>query len=320
MNSAELKTFRGRLLRWYRLNRRLLPWRKTRNPYRIWVSEIMLQHTRVVAVLDHYGKFVKRFPDVRSLAAASESDVLAAWSGLGYYRRARMMHRAARELVANRGAKIPSSSAELRDLPGIGRYTANAISSIAFGEPAAVVDGNVERVINRMSGVEVSGTLLWQRAQELLDPSNPADFNQAMMELGATICVPHTPLCGECPMQRHCNWNGRENSRRRKSRSRRSASLLVVLQRRHLMLRQRPLSESLMPGMWELPQFEPSVHDAPILTLQHSITNTDWTVKVFDRKQATLHANSRWIPLRSITRVPLTGLTRKILRRLELLA
>jgi A/G-specific adenine glycosylase len=283
----------------------------------------MLQQTRVAAVLDHYGKFVKRFPNVRSLAAAPESDVLAIWSGLGYYRRARMMHRAARELVEKGNAEVPRSAAELLSLPGIGRYTANAIASIAFGEPVAVVDGNVERVITRMTGRRLSEKQLWQRAQNLLDPKHPGDFNQAMMELGATICVPRTPLCGQCPIRRECNWNGRENRRLRTSRNQRSASLLLALRQgrqRTVLLYQRSSHEGIMPGMWELPKFEPTVQDQPILAVSHSITNTDWTVSVFELNHASSDAGTRWIPLRSLGQVPLTGVTRKILRRLELLA
>jgi len=160
-NSKDLQAFRRQILSWYRANRRDLPWRKTRNPYRIWVSEIMLQQTRVAAVLEHYRRFLKRFSDVHDLASANESEVLAAWSGLGYYRRARMLHRAAKQLVAERDGRVPKSSVELQQLPGIGRYTANAIASIAFAEPVAVVDGNVERVLNRMMRGELSRQRLW---------------------------------------------------------------------------------------------------------------------------------------------------------------
>src|SRR5690349_7860481 len=197
---GSLRTFRRNLLAWYRVHQRPLPWRKTKDPYRIWVSEIMLQQTRVAAVLEHYKRFLKGFPTLRHLAAADEAAVLTAWSGLGYYRRARMMHQAAKILFADRSPRIPETAAELRMLPGIGRYTANAIASIAFGEPLAVVDGNVERVIARILRKKMTGECLWSTAQMLIDPDSPGEFNQAMMELGATICIPGVPLCHRCPV------------------------------------------------------------------------------------------------------------------------
>ncbi|HVH88080.1 MAG TPA: hypothetical protein VM912_15265, partial [Terriglobales bacterium] len=174
---VSLQRFRRHLLDWYRSNRRALPWRKTRDPYRIWISEIMLQQTRVAAVLEHYKLFLKRFPTVRHLAAASEADVLTAWSGLGYYRRARMLHRAAKLVASTRAARLPRSSAELRELPGIGRYTANAVASIAFNKPVAVVDGNVERVLSRILRKTLTDDEFWSTAQSLLDSKYPGDFN-----------------------------------------------------------------------------------------------------------------------------------------------
>src|SRR5229473_6174954 len=184
------RQWRQRLLAWYDGNARDLPWRQDRDPYRVWLSEVMLQQTRVGAVLEHYRRFLQRFPTVERLAAAREASVLAAWSGLGYYRRARMLHAAAKKIVSEHTGKFPASAKELRGLPGIGRYTAAAIASIAFGEPAAVVDGNVKRVLGRVVGQNLAGQELWQTAEELLSPQRPGDFNQAMMELGATVCLP----------------------------------------------------------------------------------------------------------------------------------
>ncbi|HEV2020934.1 MAG TPA: hypothetical protein VGQ94_00235, partial [Terriglobales bacterium] len=161
---AARRRFRVSLLGWYRCHRRGLPWRNTRDPYRIWVSEIMLQQTRVAAVLAHYRDFLRRFPNVKKLAAARESSVLAAWSGLGYYARARSLHAAAKEIVRERRGHFPRSAEELGALPGIGRYTAAAISSIAFGRPEAVVDGNVARVLRRLSGAPASERELWSQA------------------------------------------------------------------------------------------------------------------------------------------------------------
>ena len=169
--------FRHTLLRWYEAHRRDLPWRKTRDPYRVWLSEIMLQQTRVAAVLEHYRIFLERFPGIKALAAASESDVLAAWSGLGYYRRARMLRQCAQLIVERHAGSFPRNSADLLALPGIGRYTAAAIASIAFNEPVAVVDGNVERVLQRLIGRALTARQIWEYAQEFLARSRPGDFN-----------------------------------------------------------------------------------------------------------------------------------------------
>src|SRR5215831_3276911 len=166
------------LLNWYDGNRRRLPWREDRDPYRVWVSEIMLQQTRVAAVLEHYRRFLERFPTVHDLARARETSVLATWSGLGYYRRARMMHAAAKKIVREHQGQFPRTAEALRALPGIGRYTACAIASIAFGEALAVVDGNVERVITRFLGRALSAEAIWNFAQGLIDESRPGDFNQ----------------------------------------------------------------------------------------------------------------------------------------------
>jgi len=204
LTGKNLPAFRRSLLHWYDQNRRDLPWRRSRDPYRIWLSEIMLQQTRVAAVLDHYRIFLERFPNVQSLAAASEDAVLAAWSGLGYYRRARMLHQCARELAQKHAGRFPQRAEDLQNLPGIGRYTAAAVASIAFAEPIAVVDGNVERVVQRFLGGHRTTPQIWQHAQALLARSRPGDFNQAMMELGATVCVPGEPRCLVCPIRRWC--------------------------------------------------------------------------------------------------------------------
>ena len=320
--SAEVKRFRRNLLRWYYKNRRALPWRMNRDAYRVWVSEIMLQQTRVAAVLEHYKAFLERFPNIAQLSAADESDVLTAWSGLGYYRRARLMHRAARLLAAEQKLRLPKSSSDLRLLPGIGRYTANAIASIAFGEPVAVVDGNVERVLTRMLGKNLAAAELWHCAQRLLDIESPGDFNQAMMELGATVCLPQTPICRSCPVKHACNWKqeSRVTTSSTASRLRRSESLLLSRRRRELLLHKRSSNEPLMPGMWELPRLAEDYSGPPLLKVRHSITTTDWTISVFARASPALDARCRWMPLSRLRQIPLTGLTRKILRKLELLA
>src|SRR3984957_894689 len=198
------RNFQRSLLSWYDLYRRDLPWRVSRDPYRVWLSEIMLQQTRVTAVIAHYHEFLRRFPTIEKLAAAREASVLAAWSGLGYYRRARMLHAAAKAVVRDHAGKFPSATGALLALPGIGRYTSAAIASIAFDQPLAVVDGNVERVLQRMSGRRLGGEELWTAANDLLDAKRPGDFNQAMMELGATVCKPRAPSCLTCPVIALC--------------------------------------------------------------------------------------------------------------------
>src|SRR5580704_14876171 len=190
---ADARRFQQGLLEWFDQHKRDLPWRRDRDPYRVWLSEIMLQQTRVVAVIDHYKRFLRRFPSLEKLASAREASVLATWSGLGYYRRARMLHAAAKMIVKEHEGEFPRSVEELRALPGIGRYTAAAIASIAFDQPVAVVDGNVERVLQRVQGRNLAGEDLWRVAEELVSPERPGDFNQAMMELGATVCLPRQP-------------------------------------------------------------------------------------------------------------------------------
>src|SRR5271167_2599654 len=173
LNSANLNKLRTALLDWYQQNRRELPWRRSADPYRVWVSEIMLQQTRVAAVLYHYARFLQRFPTVQALASAREQSVLALWSGLGYYHRARRLHQAAKVIIRERKGEFPRSAEAWRELPGIGRYTAAAIASIAFGERVAVVDGNVERVLKRLFGRAEGREAAWLRAETMLDRSRP---------------------------------------------------------------------------------------------------------------------------------------------------
>lgn len=314
--------FRKCLLEWYDANRRKLPWRETRNPYRIWISEIMLQQTRVAAVIEHYRRFLQQFPSVNALAQATEAEVLAAWSGLGYYRRARSLHAAAKVVANDRCARIPDSAEALRKLPGIGRYTANAIASIAFGQRLAVVDGNVERVLKRLCGIQLSQPQLWNTAQELLHPARPGDFNQAMMELGANICLPRLPQCHRCPVKPLCSSRDQKQVPKRPALLRMRKSAIMKLAVRHdcILLRQRLASNRLMPGMWELPEYTRQVHRQPLLRLKHSITNTDWRIEVHAASRASARVGEQWVPLEQVSRLPLTGLTRKILRRANLLA
>lgn len=252
------------LVAWYRRHRRDLPWRNTADPYRIWLSEVMLQQTRVETVLPYYQLFLERFPTVSDLAGAPLDEVLAAWSGLGYYRRARFLHRAA-EVVASRGG-FPRTVAGLRELPGIGEYTAAAVASIAFGVATPVLDGNVERVTARWLGLPgdpkrpaVRRQLLGAAAR-LLDADAPGDGNQALMELGATICTPRRPACGSCPLEPSCRAAAEGNPESYPS-PRPDRPLvqeawvlaLVVDAEGKVLLFRRGDHEALLAGTWELP-------------------------------------------------------------------
>ncbi|HWB31606.1 MAG TPA: A/G-specific adenine glycosylase [Acidobacteriaceae bacterium] len=398
--------FHSRLMDWYRNAARKLPWRDTKDPYNIWVSEVMLQQTRVAAVIEHYNEFLRRFPTLVALALAEESAVLAAWSGLGYYRRARMLHKAARFIVLERDGRLPTTTVELRTLPGIGDYTAAAIASIAFGESVAVVDGNVERVILRLTGraeskEAVASTFVREQAQMLMPrpheeetsesgagtaeerakrgrasrnwqatdrialaaSAHPAgraggdtalreadntagDHNQAMMELGAVICLPRSPLCGQCPVFTTCRTQGEHATRPRESQRSRPAAYLLDLRKRgtatEVLLELRAVEEALMPAMFELPPLPMETVEGrePILRVRHSITNTNYYVQVFapqrwdggpktKREQAQTHPLRKaakgsgrelhWVRTSRLPGIPMTGLTRKILQRLRVM-
>src|SRR5882672_5249609 len=289
------RKFRDALLGWFQTERRKLPWRGTTDPYHILVSEIMLQQTRVVVVEDRYKKFVRQFPTVERLARSKEQTVLAAWSGLGYYRRARALHASAKEIA--KSGRFPASAAELRELPGVGRYTAAAVASIAFGEATAVVDGNVQRVLRRLHGSQLSDETCWQAAGKLLDQRHPGDFNQAMMELGALVCLPGQPLCHACPVAALCASRG--PGERTQPAPRKKAVLHYMLLRRNeqVFLQQRAKTSSLMPGMWELPLFKIAPPGkVPLLKLKHSITNTDYSVLVFPGLSGH-RGRGRWVHL-----------------------
>jgi len=312
--------FAQALLDWYDRHKRSLPWRENADPYRVWLSEIMLQQTRVAAVLEHYQRFLKKFPTVQKLAKARESSVLAAWSGLGYYRRARMLHAAAKIVVREYGGKFPTTASDLQTLPGIGRYTAAAMASITFGELVAVVDGNVERGLRRVVGRPLVGEELWREAQIRLSDNRPGDFNQAMMELGATVCVPGPPKCLLCPVRSFCATQG-EGAQSRSNGRQRKRSVHYALGRRDgaIFLVQRAPDASLMPGMWELPEIQHLNGDEkPFARVRHSITVTDYDVRVVESMPRP-DMNGTWVNQTRLPSMALTGLTRKILRRTGLI-
>jgi A/G-specific adenine glycosylase len=311
--------FRRNLLKWYTANKRDLPWRQNTDPYRVWLSEMMLQQTRVAAVVDYYQRFLKRFPTIEKLAKAREASVLAAWSGLGYYRRARMLHAAAKEMVGKHGSQFPRTASELQNLPGIGRYTAAAIASIAFREPVAVVDGNVERVLGRISGKHLETEYVWKMAGQLLDAQQPGDFNQAMMELGAMVCLPREPLCPVCPVRSFCRTRGalapaEKNLRQKKC----TIHYALDCRKESVFLVRRSQTASLMAGMWELPELVETNGCAVQFLVRHSITITDYTVRVTGGP-APKETEGTWVPKSKVGTLPLTGLARKILRAAEII-
>lgn len=254
-----------RLLAWFDRHRRDLPWRRSRDPYRVWLSEMMLQQTQVATVIPYYQRFLARFPSVFDLAAAPLDDVLRLWSGLGYYARARNLHRAAVEVATRRGGRFPDTVEGLRTLPGIGDYTAGAIASIAFGRRAAIVDGNVARVLARMFAVEEDVRAgpgrqrLWQVAECLAPARRCGDFNEALMELGATVCLPRdTARCAECPLKRECRAHAEGRTaelpaaaRRALVRAETHAVAAIACDGRWLAVRRR--EGGLWGGLWELP-------------------------------------------------------------------
>ena len=255
---------RRALLRWFREEARDLPWRKTDDPYKVWLAEIILQQTRVDQGLPYYKRYVDALPTVHDLAAASEDRVLKLWEGLGYYSRARNMHKAARLIVEQYAGVLPRDVEVLQLLPGIGKYTAGAIASIAFGRPVPVVDGNVKRVLARLLNLDAciddlkTENDLWAIAATLVPPRSPGDFNQAMMELGARICTPRTPRCAECPVARYCEAHalGLEEARpvRRPKRKTPHHEMVIAAIRRNgrYLIGKRP-PRGLLGGLWEFP-------------------------------------------------------------------
>ncbi len=355
--ASPFRLLRRTLLGWFRKNRRPLPFRESPDAWRVWVSEVMLQQTRVEAVLPRYEDFVARFPDPGTLAEASEDEVLAAWAGLGYYGRARALHRAVRQLAAE-GRAIPRSAESLRRLPGIGDYTAAAIASIAFGEPAVAVDGNVRRVLSRLFMVEgfrgrtpFEGRIreLAERLMEADGARNPGDWNQALMELGATVCTPAVPRCGHCPVREFC-WSrvaGRqtefpERAPRDPAVSVRLAVAVVRDGEGRILVFRR--GESPMRGLYELPCGECRSDEAAAAALvretssrygirlqpareaagfRHTVMNRRIAVVPFEADLVSpapggIAPEGRFVHPRDLDRVPSGSMLRKALERVGL--
>jgi A/G-specific adenine glycosylase len=337
-----------KLLAWYDRHRRDLPWRRSRDPYAIWVSEVMLQQTRVLTVLGHYTRFLERFPGVRALARAPEAEVLHAWQGLGYYSRARRMHEAAKAMNARHGGRVPGDRATLLSLPGVGEYSAGAVASIAFGERVPVVDGNVVRVLTRLfalRGDPARAPLrarLWELASELVPAKRPGDFNQALMELGATICTPRSPACDECPLVRQCQAHARGAALRFPELAPRAPATQVrlaaaVVRRRNRVLVVRvPDDAPRWAGLWVFPHVALEPNERPemgalraarehgvrarigerLAALRYTITRYRMSLEVFDALAEGARAG-RYLALTELDALAMPAPHRKLARALQ---
>jgi len=348
ITNYHLPMFSSKLLAWYRHHGRTLPWRGHPDPYAVWVSEIMLQQTRVEAVIPYFERWMDRFPSVQSLAEASEQDVLNLWEGLGYYSRARNLHKAAQLVVDEFDGELPRSLDGLRKLPGIGRYTAGAIASMAFGFHEPTLDGNIRRVYARLFNVEIPADstegekLLWSLAAENLPKGKAGDFNQALMDLGATICLPKNPRCSECPLKDFCLAQKLGVQEARPVLKPKAEiphvvhSAAVITQRGRVLLAKRP-SKGLLGGMWEFPNGR--VEADPARGLAKAIkTGTGLKVRAgeamgvvqhaYSHFRVTVHAyrcelvsmsekeNLKWVKISELDEYPMGSVDRQIARKL----
>jgi A/G-specific adenine glycosylase len=361
LKGRELAAFRKQLLAWFRQFQRDLPWRHTRDPYCVWLSEIMLQQTRVAAVIPYYERFLERFPNLRALASAPEEEVLRLWSGLGYYSRARNLHKAAQKIVAEHGGEFPSRREDARALPGIGNYTAAAILSIAFEQKQAVLDGNVARALARLGAIrgDLRESARWQELQKCadayLEPKSPGDWNQAMMELGATLCSPKSPQCLLCPVAQFCE--GRklgiadrlpEKRKKRATVDVRLAAAVFADECGRTLLLPPPQAKNaealadhvptLVSNLWHFPTIpvngdpvaklrshlqklqiqnrNDSLHFVAANKVRHTVTYREITVEPFriSVKKLPRIKGAEQVPLKEITVLPVSNLTRKVAR------
>jgi A/G-specific adenine glycosylase len=349
IDRGEAARLRAPILRWYRRAKRDLPWRRTKDPYAIWVSEVMLQQTTVAAVIPYWERFLDRFPDTASLAAGREEDVLALWSGLGYYRRARALREGAMAVMERHGGRVPDRAETLIGLPGIGRYTAGAIASLAYGRETPCVDGNVKRVFSRLFALRGTHARLektyWSIAQSLVAGRSPGDWNQALMELGATICTPRSPRCDRCPVETLCRARALGKQDDFPARTLRPAARVVDvaigwIERRGRVLLVRRDEGGPLRGAWDLPAF-PLRGDEPaggaivrgftaryglrlragrvLLEIKHSILETRLAIEVVEaspRAEIPRRAAFRFIAVEDIGTIPISGATAKIVRAL----
>jgi A/G-specific adenine glycosylase len=351
-NAAQRQTLRRRLLAWYAAHKRELPWRRSREPYRVWISEIMLQQTQVATVSDYFDRFVNTFPDVQSLAAAEETDVLRQWEGLGYYRRARQLHAAAKKVVEDFGGNFPSQLDKLQLLPGVGRYTAGAIASISFDRRAPILEANTIRLISRLIAFrgnphsQMGQRPLWQVAEEILPHKRASEFNQALMELGSLVCTPNEPKCSSCPLSTVCAAFAAGLQREippakpRKIYTDLHEAAVIVRKNGSVLVRQCAPDER-WAGLWDFPRFtleadgplfarteiaakvslQTGIECAPgglLKTMKHGVTRYRITLDCYQatyvsgRVRATKCALVRWLPISKLCLLPLCTTGRKI--------
>jgi A/G-specific adenine glycosylase len=339
MSPKHFSAIRRKLLRWYDKDHRDLPWRRTANPYAIWIAETMLQQTQVTTVVPYYDRFLKRFPTVHALARAPLRQVLTLWSGLGYYRRAENLRKSARELVLNHRGQLPNNYDKLSSLPGIGDYTAGALMSIAFGQAYPALDGNARRVLGRLFNFH-SHAELREIARRLVPKTRPGYFNQAIMELGATLCIPKTPRCGDCPVALHCCAN--KNHAVSKSPAQQSKVLkdvtwpLAIVRHSGKLLLRRRSADGMLAGLWEFPggaldnktvraSLKHQLRELNgvlgpnrrIGALRHTITDKKIHAPIFLidlAPEAEIHlatSNWRWLAPSSLSRYPVSSMTLK---------
>jgi A/G-specific adenine glycosylase len=353
---AERDVLHASLLDWYERQRRALPWRASRDPYCIWVSEIMLQQTQVATVIGYYERWMQRFPTLERLANAEESEVLLAWEGLGYYSRARNLQSAARRVLQNHGGALPRTLAELRSLPGIGAYSAGAIASIAFDLDEPAVDGNIVRVLCRLFALDGDPSRaplrerIWRLARQLIPAGRARDFNQALMELGATCCTPRAPRCERCPVRKHCAAQAEDNveaypnpkARPKVTHVRRAAA--VIQRSGKVLVVRAPPDAPRWAGMWQFPDTElgaedegPSVLEKSVAestgvivnaldrigNLQHQVTRFRIAIDVYacrpksGRPRPLRYAEVRWMAIAALGTLAMPAAHRKIARSLE---
>jgi A/G-specific adenine glycosylase len=339
------------ILEWYVRHARRLPWRDHPDPYAVWVSEIMLQQTQVATVIPYFAKWMKQFPDISTLAKSNEQEILAAWEGLGYYARARNLHKAGKVVSAQYGGVVPSTAEELMKLPGVGRYTAAAIASMAFGRDEVTLDGNIKRILARVFNISTPANtssgekILWELAATHLPKGRAGDYNQALMDIGATICLPRNPLCSKCPINKLCSAQ-REGSQdelpviRKKTKiPTKIKTAAVILRKGKVLLVLRP-SKGLLGGMWEFPAAEvdteplPGLISAiqtsynlkvnpvsPVTIVHHSYTHFKLTEHAFLctlKGGSHLPENFRWIPLNELGDYPMGKVDRRIASKLSI--